>query len=795
MEPKAPHALCGECPLKDRQFVPTYAPDGAEVAVIGEGPGYNEAQQGVPFIGQSGKLLSVVIEREGIEYDKTWRSNVVNCWPPNNREPTLKEIRCCEPRLLAELEAFKGNTIIPVGKTAGDFILEKAGHDGNMKISQRRGHWFAWNRRWIMPTWHPAYVLRRPGAAKEFMLDIKRAINGTSDHWLQRQPYTVWVDTVEFLQGVLEALVPEDAVVAFDLETDQVMWYDRPDEPADAILMLGLCWSPMTGYIVHPDLLYDSVEARALLNDFFAREDITFVAHNGKFDVTFLRTIGIDARTDFDTMLAHYALWEITGTHGLKSLALEYYGLPDYEAALVQKYLRSRNDRYSKAPYRSLGIYCTWDVAVTRQLMFDMTEEMEREEVYDWPFKNLLMPFQAALTQVEWEGVKIDRKHLVMWQKRLYEYLNQLEADMAKIADDPSFNPRSPQQVAHVMYNVQGLPRPRVRGVKPTSTAKKAIAHIKPGDNEFVDILRQYRRGHKMDRSYLKNLLKFADVRDRVHPSALIHGTEVGRLSFRNPAIQTIPRPYEDMYGAMVRSAFVAPGGWKFILADYSQAELRVAAVLSEEPFLLEVYREGRDLHTEVAVAMFGRDWTKEERVQTKMFNFSYLYGGSEYSFAEDAGLPIGIARKFVRDYNEVMPKLTEWKRNQLALAKSQGYVVSPFGRKRRFPLITKQNIDDVRKASAHAPVAGAASDLTQLSLIEAQSVGIIVVLTVHDSIGAIAPASEAERVAQELVVIMETTADKYFPQIPWKVDVDIRDRWCPIPEEIHGDQVRQTFG
>jgi len=298
-----------------------------------------------------------------------------------------------------------------------------------------------------------------------------------------------------------------------------------------------------------------------------------------------------------------------------------------------------------------------------------------------------------------------------------------------------------------------------------------------------------------MNRSYLKNILKFAGNDGCVHPGALVHGTEVGRLSFRNPAIQTIPRPYEDVYGAIVRGSFAAPEGYKFVIADYSQAELRVAAVLSQDPFLLQVYRDGRDMHTEVAVGMYGEDWTHAQRVLTKMFNFSYIYGGSEFSFAQDAGLPINVARQFVTDYNEIMSGLAQFRRDQLAKARDDGFVVSPFGRKRRFPLITPTNLHEVRKASIHAPIAGSASDLTQLSLIRAVKYGYHVVLTVHDSIGALAREEEAEETATMLRMIMIEVATEHFPEVPWEVDVDIRDRWSPLPEEVYGETIRETFG
>lgn len=789
---KAPHAKCSECSLAKYPFVPTYAPKDAKYAVIGEGPGYQETNQGVPFVGESGRLLSAVFKNNDIPYDRVWRSNVVACRPPNNREPVAHEIKCCKPRLFAELKEFEGDTILPMGKVAGETILAGAGYDPNMKISERRGHLFDWNGKTIVPTWHPAYVLRRPSEALNFFGDVERAIKGRVYHKVQEQPEVVWINTLSELVLTLNE-VHEGAWVAFDLETDQVMWYDRPDEPADAILMLGLAWSDDIGYIVHPDLLYDSEMARDTLNNFFARTDLTFVAQNGKFDVLFLRTVGVHARVDFDTMLAHYVLHE-EGPHGLKGLALKYFDLEDYEQGLVQKYLKSRNDRYSKVPYEDLGTYCAWDCCVTKALADVLGAQLYDQGLIEWPFKQILMRAQDATTEVEWNGMMVDAEYVDEWYDRLEAYAESLADEMRKIADDPELNPRSYQQVADVIYNERGIEKKRIRGLSPISTAKKALAHVREGQDEFVDTLRLYRRVHKMLRSYLKNLRAYADINGRVHSSILLHGTEVGRLSFRSPALQTIPRPYEDVYGAIVRGAFVAAPGHKLVVADYSQAELRVAAVLSGEPFLLEVYKEGRDLHSEVAIAMYGEEFTKEQRVMTKMFNFSYLYGGSEYSFAEDAGLDIDMARRFVRDYNKTMPVLAEWKQEQLRLARTQGYVQSPFGRKRRFPLITQTNLQDVRKAAGHAPVAGTASDITLLSLCRLVESGWKVVLTVHDSIVVEVPEDQIEMALDEVVTTMSKTGEEFFPEVPWKVDAEVRDRWSPLPEEVHPEQVKQTF-
>lgn len=806
--PKAPGAICDKCPLYKRTYVPTYVPENPRFAVIGEGPGYNEAQQLVPFVGQSGQLLRASFDRVGVDFDDVWRSNLVACWTPNNRQPTPLEIKCCRPRLLKELEEFEGDSILPVGNAAGIFILLEAGYPLIEKTGDRRGHWFEWGEKRIMPTWHPAYILRRPNSSMEFFTDIEKLVKGSPHHHLQNPPEVVFVYTVDELREVVEA-IPEGANVSFDCETEQLIWYDRPGTPADRVLMLGLSWDVTKGYVIDPKLFdyryedqYPGFESdywkdgQDLLNEMFSREDLTFIAHNGKFDVIVLRAGGVFSRCDFDTLLAHYSVNELRGTHGLKRLALEHYGLRDYEAELIKRHMRSRNDKYSKIPYLDLGLYCIWDVIVTLQLKYDLKEAMIKDNVYERPFLSLLMPLQHALTEVEWRGVPLDVEYLRMWQIKLFDHMDYLIDKLAQYADDPEFNPNSPKQVADILYIKLGLPRPKPgTNIKPNSTSKQALAPILPGTSEFVDILREYRRAHKINRTYMGMLQKFASSAGRVHPSGLVHGTEVGRLAFRDPSIQTIPRPYEDMYGAMIRSAFVAPEGYKLVSADYSQAELRVAAVLSGDPFLIESYKAGRDLHSEVAVAMHGKDFNKAQRNRCKMFNFSYLYGGSVYSFARDSELPIDVARDFVIEYNRVMPVLAEYKRNQYKQAKTRGYVLSPFGRKRRFPLITNANKDDVRKSATHAPVAGTASDLTQFSLIEAEKQGLYIVMTIHDSIIVLAKDEEAEAIGEQLKGIMHDTAAGFFPEVPWQVDVDITDRWAPTPEEIHGDKVRETFG
>lgn len=820
----------------------------SDIAFIGEAPGANEVKEEEPFVGQSGVLLNHVVDsiEEGLEYTKM---NVVGCRPPGNRTPSEDAISRCSGRLTNELIDSGAKTVVAMGATAADFFTEPG-----MKISQRRGLWFIFGGGLdVLCTWHPAYVLRRPGEMHTFMADITKALRGNTNVEIMQAPQIVIPRNVDELIEELNE-VPSGASVVFDLETDQLRWYPKENQGPNRIMMIGLAWEGDRAIIINHDLIYGTdsdigyfnrdnaffVDQREYMEDcfygwdtiqdFFSRKDLSFVAHNGKFDALWLKSVGIEARVDFDTMLAHYVLHEISGTHGLKRLAVDYLGLHDYEGVLIQKYLKNRNDYYSKVPMTQLAVYCGWDVCVTLALAKMFKKMLKDENLLVHPFLSPIMEASAAFVEMEFKGIRVDHTYLVEWQDRIDEYLVHIEGEMgdtvstylegvsderratlfqeanrtvksvtALLDGEKDFNPRSPWMMSFALYNMMRFPRPKSRRIKNTSTSKDAITNIldrfpQLKKNPFIDQLMKYRRAHKMQRSYVVNLLKNADQNRDIHPTFLIHGTEVGRLSARDPAVQTIPRPHQDIFGAIIRSAFIARPGHVFIDADYSQAELRVAACLSGDEFLMDVYANDRDLHTEVSVEMYGEDFTYEDRMLCKMFNFSYLYGGNEYSFAQDAGLPIETARQFVGNYNEVMSKLAQYKAAQFELARTQGYVESVFGRRRRFPLITRDNVKEVKKACVHMPIASAASDIDLLALIKLINEGFRVVLPVHDSLIVEVPIGDAEADADYIKEVMEDTASKVFPQIPWKVDTDIVKRWAPLPLMVN-DEVFETLG
>jgi len=478
-------------------------------------------------------------------------------------------------------------------------------------------------------------------------------------------------------------------------------------------------------------------------------------------------------------MLAHYTLQE-TGMHGLKALATQYFGVDDYETRIISKYLNNRNDDYRKIPFDAFALYAVWDVVLTRELALVFEDELRKQGLYEKPFKSVIMPLQAALTKVELRGMLVDINYLAKQGDQFLYDIEVLKGQLQELAGDPNLNPNSPKQLQVVLYDKLGIQPPVGRKGAPRTTGKHLLEQRE--GIQIVNVLKEYRRVAKIHSSYVKNLIGYAGIDGRVHPTFKIHGTETGRLAVSEPALQTIPRA-ADKYGKIIRSAFMAPPDQTFVMVDYSQAELRVAAALSGEQFLIDIYANGRDLHTEVAQAMFGPSFTKEHRAWCKMFNFSYLYGGNEHSFAGTTGLKIAVAREFVRRYDATMPRLAAWKQEQIQLALNRGYIETIFGRRRRFPLITPDVLDEVQKAAVNMPVQSVASDFTSLSAVRLVNEGYNVVLLVHDSIMLEAPLDHAEEIGEYVVQVMEETARTHLPNVKWVADAEYGQTWVERPE------------
>lgn len=794
-------AKCWQCPLQSCHFVPPYVPVDAIAIAVGESPGSTEVVKQKPFTGQAGRLLDEALIAAGVNPAQIARTNVVCCAPPHNIPLSKQAAQACQEALRAAIGTLP---VVSCGAPPLEALraLGASLPDGGVTALRGQTH----GRYHI--TVNPAYVLRNPGMLNTFMADIKAffsADDNTERFDLNQITYDV-IDNFDQLRSTLGWLTGH--ILAIDVETDDLIWYDKHDRPAAPLLCLAIADTPYHAYIIDSEL----VKLRPdLWNNFL--NSVHLIAHNGKFDQEVLRRFGFDFKLSFDTMLAHYALNENKGTHKLEQVAAEYLGISDYKKSMIDDFFTSikvpeKKRKYSLVPKDLLYQYAATDVCTTLELASILATELRKNNLHNWPFKQILMPLSEALVEVELEGIKIDKLQLEIVNAFFVYQLADLEAKMFDLIGY-TFNPRSTPQVSKILYGDLGLKLTK-RLLKPTktNTGKEALEALP--DHPFVNLLKEHRRIEKLRNTYVETLFELADVDDRVHINFNIHGTEIGRLS-ANDSQHGIPRA-ADIYGQCIRSLYIADEDNTLVIGDYQQAELRVFAANSQDANLLKAYRNGEDIHDQTAKMLenggsyffkgystASKEEKKRMRVVAKNCNFGGLcYQGGAVGISGMLGgrVPIAELQEILKFFRKTYPGAFEYAERQYQYLKTHGYVKTRFNRYRRFPLLTNDLEDEARKVAAHMVTASEAADLTNLSIVEltnyfkARGLNARVVHTMHDSIIIECEKLIAEPIAAMLKRVMEDMGNKYIPEVPWIAEVEVSDRWEPIPnlEALNGD-------
>jgi len=817
---------CEGCPLKGRQSV---GPDGdvlsAKYILVGEAPGREEVSKGLPFVGPTGRGLMHLLKAMGISREECYLTNAVKCNLPDKKTMAVTDLpaalKACRPALMNELRQAPADTpILVMGKAARDSLLPALKRHG---ILTSRG-WYERAGRNLLVTVHPAYVvLYQPNQVLTFLHDLARLKRGPQAPVTVRYRVLDYAGLFKFAQLVASGKY-DGEMLSFDLETDQVDWQrDRvlsiqfclPNEavvivPDSVLYEDGMEWvttdwdkDDWEDYLTYPPYLRGEMwqpapAAAALLQGIFAREEIEWVGHNAHFDLKFLReALGVDtARVDFDTMIAHYALDERRGGHGLKVLADLYYDTGNYEKEVV-RHAGKKSGRYSKVPRKLLYHYGAMDVIVSRRLGYEFRKQLMDQNLYINPFLFPLMKAVEMLLSMSVRGILIDWKGLAEFDADvLGPEMERVRQQMADFVGRPNLNPNSAVQMIEVVYDEMGFPviavRTRSAGkkVKKRSTMKVVVdawaaraeeLGLTPEQIEFVQMLKHWRHVAKMRQAYVRVWQKHRGTDDAVHPSIWLRGSVTGRLSMRDPPGQTIPSDPRDTWGMGITRAHTARPGWKFVYSDYGQMELRIAACISMDPEMIASFnKEAPDYHTDVATAAFGPDFTKYQRDFCKRLTFGWLFGGNAYEIAKDAlQFTEAVARRFSDDWNDRFKVMIAYHKMIWRKMKTQGYVESITGRRRRFHLITRQNQKDARGAALNMPIQSAASDMTLISAIKMHekydATGYAhVALLIHDSLIMEVRDDRVDEVAEDMRKTMIDTAHSYFPQVPFDADTKI---------------------
>lgn len=391
-------------------------------------------------------------------------------------------------------------------------------------------------------------------------------------------------------------------------------------------------------------------------------------------------------------------------------------------------------------------------------------------------------PLTYVLFLMEHHGIKINTQLLETMGKQLGSEHATLEQEMYTLVGS-EFNIASPAQLSEVLFSKLKLPTTGIKkGKTGYSTGQKELNKLR-GQHPIIELIERTRELAKLKNTYVDALPKLVDDHGRIHTTFNQDVASTGRLSSTNPNLQNIPVRTE--LGRKIRSAFIPDGDKVFISADYSQFELRLAAVLAGDQEMINDFNGDVDVHTKTASAVYGvpmDDVTKNQRRDAKVINFGVLYGMSPHGLSAATGMNFIEAKKFIDQYFELRAPILKYINQTLSQARADGYVETYFGRRRPTPDIHSSNFmvrQAAERAAANMPIQGTEADLMKLAMLEVDrkldGLG-EQILQIHDSILIEAPLENVDKIVE----LLKTTMENIVPQlgIRLKVDVSIGRDW-----------------
>lgn len=527
----------------------------------------------------------------------------------------------------------------------------------------------------------------------------------------------VLVNDGEGLDELVRAL--EGAMTfSFDVETTGVSPVDSELVGMSFAVEEGRAW-----YVAvrapagekHLDL--DTVLSR--LKVFLEDPAVSKTGQNLKFDIVAMRQVGVEVSgVGFDTMVAAYVIDPGRRRYNLPDLAADYL---NYRMTPITDLIGKGKGQLTLDQVESSRVaqYSGEDAEVALRLsrvLANKLEELSLGGLY-W---DLEAPLVEVLARMEAAGVLIDTGHLLEMSGELDGEVAALEKRIRDLAGH-EFNVNSTQQLAVVLFEERGL-RPGRRTKAGLSTDNEVLERLAEEDPIAKDML-EFRSLTKLKNTYLDALPRMVSQKTgRVHASFNQTGTATGRLSSSDPNLQNIPVRTE--LGRRIRKAFIAREGYRLVVADYSQIELRIAAHLSGDRALCEAFAKGEDIHTFVASRVYGvshDEVTSRMRRTAKAVNFGIIYGQSPYGLSRHLGISVGEAAEFIDDYFERYPGVEEYIKVTLERAAADGYVTTILGRRRYISGIeakSPRNLNSAERMAVNTTIQGSAADLIKLAML-----------------------------------------------------------------------------
>ncbi len=537
-------------------------------------------------------------------------------------------------------------------------------------------------------------------------------------------------------------------------------------------------------YVPIPAKREEALRIVNIFKEVYEDPQILKIGQNLKYDLEVLRNYGIELKGKmWDTMIAHYLI-QPELHHNMDYMAEIYL---NYQTIHIDELIgpKGKNQKSMRdLPPTDVYEYAAEDADITLRLKNKLEPELKKFECENL-FYNIEMPLMPVLAEMEMNGVCLDTESLKETSKVLTDRMNEIEGRIYELAGG-QFNIASPKQVGEILFDKLKI----VEKAKKTKTgqyvtSEEVLQQLKNKHEIVADIL-EHRGLKKLIGTYIDALPKLINPRTgHIHTSFNQTITATGRLSSSDPNLQNIPIRGED--GKEIRKAFIPEPGCLFFSADYSQIELRVMAHLSKDEAMVEVFREGKDLHAATAANIYKKpieEVTRDERTKSKRANFGIIYGITVFGLAERLDIPRDEAKMLIDGYFQTFPQVHDYMEMSKEIARKQGYVTTLFGRRRYLPDINSHNATVrgfAERNAINAPIQGTAADIIKVAMIrihqrfKAEGIRSKMILQVHDELNFSVYPEEKEQVER---IVLEEMQGAFPLAVPLVADSGFGQNW-----------------
>ena len=559
-------------------------------------------------------------------------------------------------------------------------------------------------------------------------------------------------------------------ILSLDTETTSTVAIDAE--------LVGLSFSVEEHKAFYVPIPANREEALRIVNIFkpaYEDPNILKVGQNLKYDLEVLRNYNIRLQgAMWDTMIAHYLI-QPELRHNMDYMAETYL---HYQTIHIDELIgpRGKNQRSMRDLSPTLVYeYACEDADITLQLKNRLEPELKKRECESL-FYQIEMPLMPVLAEMEMNGVVLDTESLRQTSKDLTARMNEIEARIYELAGE-QFNISSPKQVGDILFaKMKIIDKPKKTKTGQYVTSEEVLTQLQ-GKHEIVADILAFRGLKKLLSTYVDNLPTLINPRTgHIHTSFNQCITATGRLSSSDPNLQNIPVRGED--GKEIRKAFVPEPGCQFFSADYSQIELRVMAHLSGDENMVEVFREGKDLHAATASNIYKKpieEVSRDERTNSKRANFGIIYGITVFGLSERLNISRDESKLLLDGFFETFPKVKDYMERAKEEARQKGYVTTLFGRRRYLPDINSQNATVrgfAERNAINAPIQGTAADIIKVAMIriherfQREGIRSKMILQVHDELNFSVYPEEKGRVEQIVLEEMQNAIPLHVPLV-----------------------------